>query len=161
MDTQLKLIIDVLKNKTAFSFADEKLSQVKKGVLERKENYYDYMYQVFSGSENPTLDECEINAKAQYVSEYARCCDLFTGWIKNGSIFILDRRNKFVLFLYQKDNIRHKAITNYNPLNYDCYEWSMPNKQFFKGLETGEFDLSKNENDIINECNKLINPILP
>ena len=56
MQTQLQIIKDVLTNHTAYSFADEKLSAVKKAVSKRNENYYEYMYQVFSGAENPTIE---------------------------------------------------------------------------------------------------------
>jgi len=156
MQTQLQIIKEVLKNHTAFSFAEEKLSAIKKGVSERNENYYDYMYQVFSGAVNPTIEECEENANRQFVSEYGKCCELLTGWQKNGSLFILDRKNKFVLFLYKKDEEKHSAVTHYNPTNYDCFEWGMSNKRFFEGLANGEFDLSGNENDIIKECDLLI-----
>jgi hypothetical protein len=156
MQTQLQIIKDVLTNYTAFSFADEKLSAVKKGVSKRNENYYEYMSQVFSGAENPTIDECEETAKREFIAEYGKCCDLYSYWQKNGKLFILDRKNKFVLFLYKKDEERHIAVTHYNPLNYDCFEWGMSNKEFFEGLENGDFDLSADENDIIKECDLLI-----
>jgi hypothetical protein len=156
MQTQLQIIKDVLTNHTAYSFADEKLSAVKKGVSERNENYYEYMYQVFSGAKNPTIEECEENANRQFISEYGKCRELLTGWQKNGSLFILDRKNKIVLFLYKKDKERHSAVSHYNPTNYDCLEWAMSNNRFFAGLENGEFVLSKDEDELIKMCDFLI-----
>jgi hypothetical protein len=156
MKTQLQIIQNALTNHTAYSFAQEKLSDVKKMFLERSEDYYQHMHQTYSGAENPTIEECEKNAIRQFIFEYGQCCELFTGWQRNGSLFILDRKNRFVLFLYKKDEERHSAVTHYNPLNYDCFEWSMSTKRFFEGLENGEFDLSANENEIIKECDLLI-----
>ena len=153
MQTQLEIIRDILKNYTAFSFAEKKL-QAERDSPNR--DYFTYMRNSYSGKDNPTIEECEENAKRQFISEYSKCCQLLTGWQFNGSVFILDRRNKFVLFLYHKDNSAHKAVTHYNPLEYDCYEWGMSNERFFEGLKKGEFDLSTNENELIKECDVLI-----
>ena len=149
----LEQIEFTLKNYTAITFAETKL-QAERDAPNR--DYYTYMRNCYSGIDNPTIEECEENAKRQFIAEYGKCCEVYAGFLKNGKVFILSRKEKFVLFLYKKDNDRHSAVTHYNPINYDCFEWSMSNKRFFEGLENGEFDLSANENDIIKECDLLI-----
>lgn len=153
---QLQIIKKLLTSDTAISFADKKLSAVKEGVKKRNENYFEYMYQVFSGAEHPTIQECEANAISQFIAEYGQCCKMYAGWHKSGCLFILDRENLFVLFVSKIDGLRHTAVTHYNPLKYDCYEWSMSNNEFFEGMKNGRYDLSANEATLIKECDLLI-----
>lgn len=148
--TELTRIIKILREETAFSFADKKLYNLK-----RNENYEEIMRDCYSGKENPTIQECEENAFTTFVFEYAKMCEIYTGWVKNGKVFILDKRDNFVLALYKVDDIAHKAITNYNPLNVDCIEQAISNKQFFKELES-RFEISTDEETLIKECNLLI-----
>ena len=148
--TDLKRIIKTLRDYTAFSFAENKLDN-----LRRDENYQEMMKQCYSGKDNPTIEECEENAIRTFVSEYAKMCEIYTGWLKNGKVFILDKRDKFILALYKVDDITHSAIANYNPLNVDCIEQSVANNQFFKELEN-RFEISTDEEMLIKECDLLI-----
>lgn len=156
MKNKIEYINKLLKTHTAFSFAEEKLSDIKKGCIERKEDYRDYMYDVFSGSVNPIIKECEQNAIHQFVLEYAKLCQVLIGFLVNGSVFILDRKNKFVSFLYEHRKGMYSAMTYYNPTNYDCLEWCNEEEVFIGKIQSEEFILSKNENDIIKECDLLI-----
>lgn len=148
--TELKRITKTLRDYTAFSFAENKLDN-----LRHDENYQEMMKQCYSGKNNPTIKECEENAIRTFISEYAKMCEIYAGWLKNGKVFILDKRDRFVLALYKVDDISHSAIANYNPLNVDCIEQSVSNNQFFKELET-RFEISENEEMLIKECDELV-----
>lgn len=148
--TELKRIIKTLRDFTAFSFAENKLDN-----LRRDENYQEMMKQCYSGKDNPTIEECEENALRTFISEYSKMCEIYAGWLKNGKVFILDKRDKFILALYKVDDIAHKAISHYNPLNIDCIEQSTSNNQFFKELEI-RFEISADEEMLIKECDELV-----
>jgi len=149
----LEQIEFTLKNYSAITFAETKLKAEKDAP---NRDYYTYMRNCYSGKDNPTIEECEENAMRQFIAEYGKCCEIYAGWLKNGKIFILSRKEKFVLFLYKKDDNSHSAVTHYNPLNVDCFEWGMSNKYFFEGLEKYEYDLSIDEQLMIKECDELI-----
>jgi hypothetical protein len=61
-----------------------------------------------------------------------------------------------VFFIYKHDAKNISLATHYNPENYDCIEMSMTTNRFDEYIARGIFDLSTIENDIINECNVLI-----
>ena len=147
---QLNRIIKTLRDYTAFSFAETKLDN-----LRREENYQEMMKQCYSGKDNPTIEECEENALRTFVYEYAKMCEIYAGWLKNGKVFILDKRDKFILALYKVDDIAHLAISHYNPLNVDCIEQSVSNNHFFKELEN-RFEISADEEMLIKECDELV-----
>jgi hypothetical protein len=147
---QLNQIIKTLREETAFSFAEKKLE-----ILRIQKDYEETMKQCYSGIDNPTIEECEENALRTFISEYAKMCEIYAGWLKNGKVFILDKRDHFILALYEVDDIVHKAIAHYNPLNVDCIEQSTSNKHFFKQLNI-RFDISTNEELLIEECDLLI-----
>ena len=147
---QLNQIIKTLSKETAFSFAENKLE-----ILKSQKDYGETMKQCYSGKDNPTIQECEENALRTFISEYAKMCEIYAGWIKNGKVFILDKRDRFVLALYKVDDIAHKAISHYNPLNIDCIEQSTSNKHFFEQLNI-RFDISTDEELLIKECDELV-----
>lgn len=148
----LEQIEFTLKNYSAITFAETKL-QAEKDAPNR--DYYTYMRNCYSGKDNPTIEECEQNAFIQFLNEYKKCCEIYAGWLINGKVFILDKRDKLVLFLYKKDDIAHSSVVHYNPLNVDLIELSCPNNHFFKEFENGRYDMSTNENLIIKECAEL------
>jgi len=148
--TELKRIIKTLKEETAFSFAEKKLK-----ILKGQKDYSEMMKQCYSGKDNPKIEECEENAIRTFVSEYAKMCEIYAGWLKNGKVFILDKRDKLILALYKVDDISHSAIANYNPFNVDCIEQSVSNNQFFKELES-RFEISADEEMLIKECDELV-----
>lgn len=149
----LNQIISTITNYSAITFAENKLKILKH---DNNINYYTYMRDCFSGEEYPTIEKCEQNALIQFINEYSKCCELYTGWMNNGRVFILDRRDKVVLFLYKKDDTTHSSVVHYNPLDIDLIEQSCSNDHFFKGVETGRFDISKDEDHIIKECDRLV-----
>lgn len=148
----LDQIVFTITNYSAITFAETKLK------CERDDNhkdYYAHMRSCYSGEENPTIEKCEQNALLQFIREYSKCCEVYAGWVANGKVFILDRRDNVVLFLYKKDDISHSALVHYNPLNIDLIEQSCPNNHFFKEVEAGRYDISINETLIIKECDQL------
>ncbi len=60
MQTQLQIIKNVLNSYSAFSFAEYKLNEVKKGVANRNEDYYEHMYSVYSGADGNEEANFEI-----------------------------------------------------------------------------------------------------
>jgi len=147
---ELNRIIKVLTEESAISFAEKKLKKLREEI-----NYQEILKQCYSGKDNPTIDECIENAIATFISEYKKMCEIYSGWLKNGKVFILDKRDKFVLALYKVDDIAHKAISHYNPSNVDCIEQSVSNNQFFKELEN-RFEISTDEELLIKECDELL-----
>jgi hypothetical protein len=149
----LEQIEFTLKNYSAISFAETKL-QAEKDAPNR--DYYTYMRNCYSGKDNPTIEECEQNAFSQFINEYKKCCDIYAGWIDNGKVFILDKRDMVVLFLYKKNDVAHSSVVHYNPLNVDLVEQSCPNNHFFKEFENGRYDMSTKEDLLIKECDELV-----
>lgn len=145
-----------LKEYSAIDFAQIKIDAIRRV---NKLNYYQVMKDLFSGKEDPTLEECEQNAFRQYLNEYKNCCEVYLGWMDNGRVFILDKGEKLVLALYKKDEFGHSAIVHYNPLKVDLIEKSIPIKTFQKGFESGRYDLSTNEDWIVKECDNLISKL--
>jgi len=148
----LDQIIFTLKSYSAITFAESKL-QAERDTPNR--DYPAYMRNTYSGKDCPTILECEENAFIQFINEYKKCCEIYAGWLKNGKVFILDRRDKLVLFLYKRDDVSHSSVVHYNPLNVDLVEQSCPNNHFFKEFENGRYDMSNNEDLIIKECAEL------
>lgn len=144
-------IIEILKTHTAFSFAESKLNNIKK-----QEYYTSIMRDSYSGKDNPSIEECEENAVRSFIDDYIKMCEIYSGFIENGKLFILDKRDKFVLALYSNDGKSNKSITHYNPINVNCIEQSIPTSNFF--LELGNrYEISKDEESLIKECDILIN----
>lgn len=148
----LEKIEFTLKNYSAITFAETKLQAERDN---QNRDYYTYMRNRYSGKDNPTIEECEQNAFIQFVNEYKKCCEIYSGWVSNGKVFILDRRDKLVLFLYKKDDVAHSSVVHYNPLNVDLIEQSCSNNHFWREFENGRYDISGNEDLIIKECDEL------
>jgi len=130
----IKKMVETLKNMNATQFID------------------------FFGFENSSLEECEINALKQFREEFYKMEKILEGFFNNGQMYILHKRDLFVIAIYEINEKSYKGIVHYNPLNVDCIEISIPRNQFENQFEK-MLDVSNNENLIIEECNELIKKI--
>lgn len=176
---QLDVITEIITNYTPFSYAEKMLEKEKanfsltimngiSGEIKhvRPDDYYEYMRQTWHWEEKPPLEECIEKSRMSKLEAYANAIKMYTGWVKNGKLFVLNRKEKFVSFLYEvvKDgnNLDSKPQTvslhaHYNPLNVDCFEESMSHKYLFdQVVNGGHYDISTDENRMITECDLLI-----
>lgn len=153
MTNGIDQVFETIRKYSAGGFAELKLSQIKE---KQKDGYFDYMKDVFSGKDNPTIEECELNAYFQFLNEYKKCVEIYTGWHSIGRVFILDTKDCIVLALYKLEDSSHKAYVHYNPLNVDLIEWSFLNEKFFDLVSLGRFELSCEEEGMIKQCDELI-----
>lgn len=149
----LETIYSAIKNHTALSFAELKLKAQKDA---HNMDYYTFMRDVYSGKDNPTIEECEQNSLMQFINEYLTCCKIYSGWVKCGKIFILDRRERLIMALYENDGTNHKSIVHYNPLGVDLIEISINNRYFFEDVDEGVYELSRDPEGLIKELDKQI-----
>lgn len=147
MNTQKKglhLILEALSI-SAIDFAKTKLdASIKSGD--------DYMLDVFGGKD---IESSSSNAMRQYLNEYAKCIEIYTGFISNGFVYVLDRKNKCVFILYSNVGGYCSLYMHYNPLGYDCIEMKTSTSHLFGEIKNNIYDLSKDESLLINECDNL------
>lgn len=155
MQTVLEYIKTTIEQHTALSFAEQMLSMAKM-QFSTTESYYDYLYHLFSNDPSPTIEELEGQLIDTYAKLYVNYVKMLEGWKSHGSLFVLDKRNNLVMFIFNIDDVTHDAYVHYNPTKFDCIKWSMPNNTFFKGVEDDDFVLSKDETEMIRECDARI-----
>ena len=177
MELQLNKIKDIITKFTATQYAEMMVQQEKENfclttintstgaVKEEKPEYYEYMRQTWHWEEKPSLEACIESSYISKLNQYAEAVKMYTGWVKNGKLFILNKEEKFVSFLYgiKKDgfNLDSKPqsallYTHYNPLNVDCIEESIAHEHIFNQLFGGKYDISTDEHQLIGECELLI-----
>lgn len=178
MKTELEQIKDIISTFNAFEYAEILVQTEKKHSsvtqLNIKTNkskavvldYEDYMKQVWSTKKEVALEECIEASRNSKLNEYAKLIQMYTGWIQNGRLFVLNKAEKFVSFIYEikKDgytlNAKPKTVickTHYNPLNVDCIEENISAKHLSETIINGGYEISKDEKYLIKECDKLIN----
>lgn len=145
----LDYIKNVLDGFTAIEFAEYKLGLAKS---ETGDDYEEYMSDMYAGD----LANCEKLAFCSHLDNYAQCIEIYSGWVKNGKVFIMDKRDKVIFALYSKDDKSHQAYTHYNPLEVDVISYGMGNVFLVEGIDSGRYELSANEAELIIELNKLI-----
>ena len=172
METGLQYITEVLDKLSAFEFAESRLNQEKEHttitmlntesgiVSSNKVSYEDYMKGTWSNKESATLEECIEESRMSALDEYAEMVDLHTGFIRNGRVFVLDKTDKIVFFLYDQHEDKGQKwaslYTHYNPKNIDCIETMVNSKYLFEDMEKDKYEISQDEGWIIKECHKLI-----
>jgi len=178
MNLQLNNIKDIITKFTATQYAEMMVQQEKENfclttfntstgeVKEEKPEYYEYMRQTWHWEEKPSLEACIESSYISKLNQYAEAVKMYTGWVKNGKLFILNKEEKFVSFLFGvvKDgcNLNSKPVlaelhTHYNPLNVDCLEESVSHEHIFNQLfGDGKYDISTDEHQLIGECELLI-----
>ncbi len=130
------------------------------------------MTQYWGSGKNPTFEQSVEASRRSKLDQYAKDISMYTGWVKNGKIFVLNKKEKFVSFLYEITRAGHsldskpKTIslrTHYNPRNVDCVEQHIWAKRFpidasFKvsPMTNDEYEISTDEKKLIKQCDKLI-----
>lgn len=166
----------ILDSYSAFEYAEIRLEQERNNfslctmntstgeVKETKPEYYEYMKQTWHYKDSPPLEECIENSRNSKLMEYAKMLKMWTGFIENGKLFVLNKKEKFVSFIYEieKDGIGLSAKpisviakTHYNPKKVDCIEDVFNAKYLSSEIEKELYDISKDEKALINECNVL------
>lgn len=177
----LKHIIDTITNYTAIQYADMMLDRervannklhlfnVKTGSHKEQEiPYIEYMKSTWGYNGSEDLESCIERSRVSKLKEYAHYIVLYTGFIKNGRVFVLNKKEKFVSFLWDirngdklQSSNGHKVgvtdlYTHYNPLNVDCISESVSSIHLFDKIGNNDYEISCDEKWIISECDKLI-----
>lgn len=174
----LNNIKNIIESFTAKEYADFMIEEEKVNfslttfnsstgeAKEEKPEYYEYMRQTWHWEEKPTLEACVENSYISKLNQYADFVKMYTGWVKNGKLFVLNKEEKFVSFIYdiKKDGgtldakpVSAVLYTHYNPLNVDCIEESIAHEHIFNQLfGDGKYDISTDEHQLIGECELLI-----
>lgn len=179
MELQLNNIKDIITNFTATQYAEMMVQKEKENfclttintstgaVKEEKPEYYEYMRQTWHWEEKPSLEACIESSYISKLNQYAEAVKMYTGWVRNGKLFVLNKEEKFVSFLFgvvkDGDNLDSKPVsarlyTHYNPLNVDCIEESIAHEHIFNQLfgDNSKYDISTDEHQLIGECELLI-----
>lgn len=139
----LHRILKVLTDYTAGRWAEIKMQGIAKHCSKIKRHVNDYLL------ENYTTDGLLVNAiknaNAEFINEYGEMCAVYSGFIKAGSTFAIDRRDKVVYFLSQWDKENAKCHIHYNPLDVDVIEMGTNGERFFSEYESGRFDISNSD----------------
>lgn len=176
MRTELEYIEYIITNHTAMMYAEIMLGKEKNSCEGTHYNlathtvttidmtYKEYMTQAWSTKNKATLEECIEASRISKLNHYAKMIEMYTGWVKNGKLFVLNKKEKFVSFLYELKResesldspIKSVIIrTNYNPLKVDCIEDNINPKYLSKQISDENYDISQNELQLIEDCNKL------
>jgi hypothetical protein len=176
MKTQLKYIEEIITNYSAVKYAEIMLEKEKENFTlleyntqigktkETKPSYYEYMKQMWHWKDNPPIEECVEASRLSKLNKYAEMVQMYSGWIKNGRLFVLNKKEGFVSFLYKLEKegytlnskIRTVVIrTNYNPKGVDCIEDNINPKYFSEMISDEHYDISKNEKELNDLCDQL------
>ncbi len=188
--THLDIIKGTLTNFTAFQYAQTLVDIEKEkctvltfnaqtGVTKpEKLSYYEYLDASYGLGKNEPIELLIERNFDSALKEYERMLEQYTGFNKHGKVFILNKKEKFVSFLYDVYIIlpeggrasrlskepkkgESKRVTihiHYNPLNVDCIEDHMGHDDLFGRVMngTGDYGISLDEESLIKECDELI-----
>lgn len=179
MELQLHIIKNLISTYTAFEYAEMMLEKEKDNYYvltfnsvtgttkESKPDYYTYMRNTWHYKEDASLESCIENSMISKLNDYAKYVSIYSGWIKHGRLFILNKKEKFVSFLYgienENSNLNAKPklallYTHYNPLNVDCISESIKHEYLLNEILGSDYDISIDEQEMIGLCELLINP---
>ncbi len=179
---ELDAIKDIITKHTAIEYADLMIEKErskgendmliynsKTGAYSTEVVPYKEYMQNYWGNSKDTLEKCVQNSYVSKLNRYSKCIELYSGWIDNGKLFVLHKREKLITFLYkvEKDSFKLNAkpknallYIHYNPLDVDFIETSVRHEYLFNGLVddiwSEEYDISADEEMIIKELEKII-----
>ncbi len=131
-------------------------------IVDIEVSYYEYMKQTWSGKDNPTLEECIQASYSSKLEYYAQAVLMYVGFLKNGKVFVLDKEDKVIYFIYKKEQPHGTALSwtnlfiHYDPLGKDIIEESVQTERLFSEHEKGRYDFSCDQKRLINELDELI-----
>jgi hypothetical protein len=149
-EKELDKILEIISNDSAMSFA-ERIMQ-----LESQEKNYEAKMRTMWGNDTEPLENCIERSKISYLRRYAEAVKLYTGFLQNGKVFVLDKEYKQIFFLHKSDKHVAGLYNHYNPLNVDCIETGISAKYFSGGVENGRYDVSQSDDDLIEELEALM-----
>ncbi len=179
MQGTLKQIRDIITHKSAIQYAEEMLLEEKnncvvatfnantRSVTEEQVPYLEYMLTQW-GKPGDLLTACIERSRISKLERYAEYVRLYSGFYKNGGLFVLNKKEKFVSFLYETKEKHHsfsaynepcktfemlRLHIHYNPLNVDCIDETIKKDLLDR---TDQYGYSSDEEDIIRECDYLI-----
>ena len=165
-------ILDIIKERTPYSYAYWRMHCDMKNPIvhvfnsgtgdhtQKKVSYEEYLQTNF-GKPGDSIEVCKNRCVVSYLEDYAYLINLYTGWVNNGKLFVLNTQEKYISFLFEKAKIAEspsiiKLHTNYNPLGVDCIEQSMPVFQYQKLIDSQHLVQDTDENKLIQLCDELI-----
>jgi len=157
--------LDVAKRFAAMDqaeYAKYSLDEIKKRYSPYSDVYYEFMRDMFSGKDKPTIQECEDTALREFAKNHERYCDIIRGFKECGELYYLDSKDLVIFMIFEvrksegKKTGGHKSMCNYNPLNFDVIEQAVPDNMFFEGIESGRYKVSNNEAELEAELWELI-----
>jgi hypothetical protein len=116
---------------------------------------FDEWLQIMYGSGKTGKQTCIDRFKLSCYNEYADMIKKYTGFIENGKVFVLDKDQKHIYFLYKSDKQTANIYTHHNPFNYDCIEAGIKAEWFNKEVISEKYIISIDEDYLITELNKL------
>lgn len=169
IDNLLQYFKEVIEGQSAIEFAEDMLESEKQAsiltqlntstgkITEKQVPYEEYMKQSW-GTEGDTLEKCIERSKISKLNDYAEIVNYYAGFLENGKVFVLNKKEKYVCFLYAVDKEENESYlyVHYNPLNVDIMSEIVDSDYLFKDIGLDMFDISTDENRMIDECNKLI-----
>lgn len=154
-DKTLQRIEKILKEHTAFSYAEYVLECKKEILKTRGEDYFYHLSQMY-GNSDEALEVLEERMRISAIKHYGDYTSKYAGFYDNGKVFILNKKEKFVSILFEKNNKTNSVhlLTHYNPLLIDCIQHSITSSYVFNNESC--YDYSQNEEELIRECDRLI-----
>lgn len=148
--TTLGNIKNLLRQYNAIEFTEDRLRHTSREDL----------YAVYSIDDSEPFEKVQSRAYGSHLERYSDNVQALAGFLKMGSVFILDKQDKLIYFLASEDKVRGtvRLVANYNPLGVDCLEISIRSDMLFKTTERFEFSLT--EDKLMKELHALINPNL-
>lgn len=126
-------------------------------------DYYEYMAKTWHSKDKPPIVECIENSLHAKLEDFSRLIALYTGFVKNGRLFFLNKKEKYVCFICESDwpSSNHGFVgghIHYNPLHVDIIAERIPDKRILDNhLSYDNYEISTDEQDLIAKCDSLIN----
>jgi len=164
---KLQEIEEIITTYTAMDFAQLLLDREQEsttitvfnnrsGIRTEKVSYVEYMKHTWGSQDDNDIDVLICRSRDSKLKEYAKYIQLYTGFNKQGKVFVLNKEDKIVSFLYAEEGKIAKLYTHYNPLEIDCIESSCSSEYLFRKMMVNLYDFSKSESEMIKECDRLI-----
>lgn len=151
MHKELHFIEETLKHHSAQSYYRQLYDRAEEKYSDKINHYL----QTAFGDGNTGTKTCMDRFKTSSYNRYAEMIKLYNGWIKNGRVFILDKEQRHIYFLYKSDNLTANIYTHYNPFNYDCIEAGIKASHFNTEIRNERYDISQDDELLIKELHEL------
>lgn len=114
---------------------------------------FDEWLQTMYGNGKTGRQTCIDRMRVSCYNEYAEMIKRYNGFIENGKVFVLDKEQKHIYFLYKSDKQTANIYSHHNPFNYDCIEAGIKAEWFNKDVISEKYIISLDEDYLITELN--------